>query len=126
MSVLDRHFQKMIDANELLSANYCLSEMAKFANAAIGKLSYKDDNRKLQPDTIQWIASITKLFCAVAIFKLAEDGMLRLDQTVGEFDEFKEQPFNKVNIAHLLSHTSGMYSDPDHLKTNTLNLRGIL
>jgi CubicO group peptidase (beta-lactamase class C family) len=115
LTVLDKHFKKMIEKNEILSANYCLSRDGKiFANAAIGKLSYReDDNRQLQTDTIQWIASITKLFCAVAIFKLAEDGMLRLDQTVGEIiDEFKEPPFNKMNIAHLLSHTSGMYSDP--------------
>lgn len=115
LPVLDKHFTKMIDANEILSANYCLSRDGKvFANAALGKLSYReDDDRQLQPDTIQWIASITKLFCAVAIFKLAEDGMLRLDQTVGEFiDEFKEPPFNKINIAHLLSHTSGMFPDP--------------
>lgn len=115
LTVLDNHFRKMIEKNEILSANYCLSRDGKiFANAAMGKLSYReDDDRPLQPDTIQWIASITKLFCAVAIFKLAEDGMLRLDQTVGEFiDEFKEPPFNKINIAHLLSHTSGMYPDP--------------
>lgn len=115
LTVLDKHFKKMIEKSEILSANYCLSRDGKiFANAAIGKLSYReDDDRQLQPDTIQWIASITKLFCAVAIFKLAEDGMLRLDQTVGEIiDEFKEPPFNKINIAHLLSHTSGMVPDP--------------
>lgn len=114
LSVLDKHFQKMIDANEIQSANYCLSRNGKvFANTAIGKLSYReDDDRQLQPDTIQVIASITKLFCTVAIFKLAEDGILRLDQTVGEFiDEFKEAPFNKINIAHLLSHTSGIVPD---------------
>lgn len=81
LEVLNKHFQKMIDADEILSANYCLSREGKvFANAAMGKLSYRDDDdRLLQPDTIQWIASITKLFCAVALFKLAEDGMLRLD-----------------------------------------------
>jgi CubicO group peptidase (beta-lactamase class C family) len=114
LEVLNKHFQKMIDADEILSANYCLSREGKvFANAAMGKLSYRDDDdRLLQPDTIQWIASITKLFCAVALFKLAEDGMLRLDQAVGEFiDEFKEVPFNRITIAHLLTHTSGLVPD---------------
>ncbi|HZK34235.1 MAG TPA: serine hydrolase domain-containing protein [Bacillota bacterium] len=114
LRVLENHFQRMMDADELLSANYCLSREGKiFANAAMGKLSYKEeDERQLQPDTIQRIASITKLFCAVSIFKLAEDGMLRINQTVGEFiDEFKEPPFNNITIAHLLSHTSGMVAD---------------
>ena len=114
LSILNDHFNKMIKANEIQSANYCLSRDGKvFANTAIGKLSYKEsDDRPLRPDTIQSLASITKLFCTVAIFKLVEDGKMRLDQTVGEFiDEFKAPPFDKINIAHLLTHTSGMVAD---------------
>ena len=114
LEVLNQHFHKMIEANELQSANYCLSRYGKvFANTAMGKLSYKeDDSRPVQPDTIQNIASITKLFCAAAIFKLVEDGKLRLDQCVGDFiEEFKAPPFDKINLAHLLSHTSGMHAD---------------
>ncbi len=116
LNVLDRHFRKMMDADEIQSANYCLSRDGKvFANNATGKFCYReDDDRPLQPDTIQRIASITKLFCATAIFKLAEDGMLRLNQPVGDFiEEFKSPPFDAINIAHLLSHTSGMQADPN-------------
>lgn len=105
----------MMDAKEIYSAWYCLARDGKvFANNAMGKLSYReDDTRQVQPDTIQRIASITKFITATAIFKLFEDGMLRLNQTVGEFiEEFKYPPFDKINIAHLLSHTSGMPSDP--------------
>lgn len=114
LTILNNHFMRMLELKELQAASYCLSRDGKvFANAALGKLSFReDDDRPLLPDTIHRIASITKLFCAVAIFKLAEDGKMRLDQTVGEFiDEFKEPPFNKINIAHLLSHTSGMHPD---------------
>lgn len=114
LKVLDTHFQKMMDADEIIAAWYCLARDGKvFANNAMGKFSYKgDDTREVRPDTIQRIASITKLFTATAIFKLFEDGLLRLNQTVGEFiEEFKSPPFNKINIAHLLSHTSGMYAD---------------
>jgi CubicO group peptidase (beta-lactamase class C family) len=114
LSVLNNHFNKMIKENEIQAANYCLSRDGKvFSNTAIGKLSYKEsDDRPLKPDTIQGIASITKMFCTVAIFKLVEDGKMRLDQTVGEFiDEFQAPPFNKINVAHLLSHTSGLHPD---------------
>lgn len=114
LTLLNSHFTKMIGAKELQAANYCLCRDGKvFANTAIGKMSYKeDDDRPQQPDTIQRLASITKLFTSVAIFKLVEDGKLRLDQTVGQFiEEFKYPPFNKINIAHLLSHTSGMQPD---------------
>lgn len=115
LKVLDAHFQKMMDADEIIAAWYCLGRDGKiFAHNAMGKFSYrKDDTREVRPDTIQRIASITKLFTATAIFKLFEDGLLRLNQTVGEFiEEFSYPPFNKINIAHLLSHTSGMQPDP--------------
>ena len=114
LNVLNNHFAKMIEAKELQGANYCLARDGKvFVNTALGKLCYKDDdNRPLLPDTIHNLASITKLFCATAIFKLVEDGKIRLDQTIGEFiSEFSNPPFNKINIAHLLSHTSGLPAD---------------
>ncbi len=115
IEVINRHFENLIEKKILISANYCMARDGKvFANNAVGKLSYREeDTRELKPDTIQQIASITKLFTAVAIWKLAEDGRLRVDQGVCEFiEEFKEGPFSRITIAHLLSHTSGMHPDP--------------
>ncbi len=114
LDTLNRHLEKLIENKEIYGASYCLSRDGKvFAYNAVGKLSYKEnDDRPMKPDTPQWIASITKLVCATAIFKLVEDGMLRLNQKVGEIiDEFKYPPFDEINIAHLLSHTSGMTPD---------------
>lgn len=114
IGAIDQMFEDLIDRKKILSANYCLARDGKiFANNALGKLSYReDDTRQLQPDTIQRIASITKLFTAVAIWQLVEDGKLRVNQTVGEIiEEFKEKPFQDITIAHLLSHTSGMQAD---------------
>ncbi len=114
ISVLTNLFEDLKQQNKILSANYCMARGGKiFANNAIGKLSFREeDTRELQPDTIQRIASITKLFTAVAIWKLAEDGKLRVNQRVGEFiAEFDEQPFYNITIAHLLSHTSGLHPD---------------
>lgn len=53
------------------------------------------------------LASVTKLFTAVAAMKLVEDGALRLDDEVTKYlPELVET--RGVTIAHLLSHTSGM------------------
>ncbi len=107
--------EDLIAKKIIISSNYCMARDGKiFANNAIGKLSYKEeDSREVRPDTIQRIASITKLFTAVAIWKLAEDGKLRVNQKVGEFiEEFNEKPFEDITIAHLLSHTSGLQADP--------------
>lgn len=114
ITVLNNLFENCIQEKKIISANYCLARDGKvFANNAIGKLSYReDDNREVSPDTIQPIASITKLFAAVAIWQLVEDGKMRVSQRVGEFiEEFNEGPFYDITIAHLLSHTSGLHPD---------------
>ncbi|SFR80650.1 serine hydrolase domain-containing protein [Anaeromicropila populeti] len=112
---LNEHFIEMISKKEIVSGSYCLSRNHKvFVDNAVGKFSCEeDDDRPFTPDTIFGIASITKVFTAVAILKLAEDGKLRLDQGVGEFlDEFNTPPYNTVQIWHLLTHTSGLIADP--------------
>ncbi len=114
LTVLNDHFQAMFEKKEIQGASYCLARDGKiFASTAVGKFSFRDtDERLLKPDTIHRIYSITKLFCAVAIFQLVEDGEMRLDQPVGDFiEEFKAPPFNKINVAHLLMHTSGLHAD---------------
>ena len=114
LEVLNGHFSRMLEKKEIISGSYCLSRNNKvFTDAALGSLSYDEkDDRKFMPDTIFRIASITKLFTAVAILKLVEDGRMRLDQCVGEFiEEFNTPPFDKINIVHLLTHTSGIIAD---------------
>ncbi|MCL2802321.1 MAG: beta-lactamase family protein, partial [Treponema sp.] len=79
----------------------------------VGKYSFRtDDNTPVQADSIRWIASITKVFTAVAIMKLVEDGLTRLDVPVGEIlPQFNTPPYNGVTLFQLLTHTSGMHTD---------------
>lgn len=114
LEILNNHFQEMIDKKEIITGSYCLSHNNMvFADNALGRLCYsEEDPRPFQPDTIFRIASITKLFTAVAILKLAEDGKLRIDQSVGEIIEaFNTPPYNEIQIKHLLTHTSGIQAD---------------
>src|SRR5512133_2611070 len=102
IGALNRHLQRLIDGKELFGASYCLSRDGKvFAYASLGRLSYKpEDPRELLPDSPMRIASITKLFCAAAIFKLAEDGLIRLNQCAGEFlKEMNGAPFKDITLA---------------------------
>ena len=53
--------------------------------------------------------SIGKVFTAVLVFQLIEDGRLALDATIDQwFPKFPNA--NKITIDHLLTHTSGIYS----------------
>ena len=112
LEVLKSHFQTLINDGEILCGMYCLSRKGKiFAHGAVGRRHYKQDI-PAQPDDIRWIASITKVFAAVAIMKLVEDGVTRLDIPVGEvLPQFNTPPYNQITLWHLLTHTSGMHAD---------------
>jgi len=114
LDVLNRHLQRVIDDGEIQCATYCVSRKGKvFAHGAVGKKSFrKDDNTPVQPDSMRYIASITKVFTAVAIMKLVEDGFTCLDVPVGEIlPQFNTPPYNGVTLFQLLTHTSGMHTD---------------
>ena len=63
------------------------------------------------PDDRQYrIGSITKTFVAVAVLRLRDAGRLDLDDPVGRF--VPETGYASSTIRTLLSHTSGMQSEP--------------
>lgn len=116
--VLNRHIQKMIDEKIILSGSYCLWRRGKvFADAALGNLACEWQGRsRFMPDTFFELQSITKVFTAISILKLAEDGLLYLGQPVCEWmDEFDIPDFRDITILHLLTHTSGLCALPGAL-----------
>lgn len=55
------------------------------------------------------VASISKQFTAVAILQLAEQGKLSLEDNIKNyFPEYKADFYEKIQIKHLLSHSSGI------------------
>ena len=63
------------------------------------------------PDERQYrIGSITKTFVAVAVLRLRDAGLLDLDDPIGRF--VPETGYASSTIRALLSHTSGMQSEP--------------
>src|SRR5262245_45283642 len=57
------------------------------------------------PDTVYYIASLTKTFATTALMQLVEQGKLDLDEPMSTYSsEFKD---DNVRIKHVLSHTSG-------------------
>ena len=78
----------------------------------MGRLRFDHDTAQLMPDSIRKIYSITKVFTAVAVMKLVEDGRLYLDQPVMTIlEEFNSPVHSKIKIIHLLTHTSGISPD---------------
>jgi CubicO group peptidase (beta-lactamase class C family) len=61
------------------------------------------------PTTKFELASVSKIFTAVLILRLAETGKINLEATVSEYiPEFTKKDSGQITIHHLLSHTSGI------------------
>lgn len=73
------------------------------------------------PDTRFALASVTKMFTAVAVAQLAQAGKLAYDRTLGTYlSGFPADIANTVTIHHLLTHSSGLgdtFALPGYLET---------
>lgn len=81
-------------------------------SGSFGK-SNLEGNVKADPSTLFSICSISKLFTAVAVMKLYDEGKLRLDDEIGEllpwFDLEQQFPESgPITVRSLLSHSSGL------------------
>lgn len=111
LSVLNKHIQSLIEEGLIWSGSYCLWRRGRvFANAAIGNLAVEwQGRRRFLPDTLFELQSVGKVFTAVAILKLMEDGILYLGQPVREWiPEFDKDGFRDITVMQLLTHTSGI------------------
>lgn len=72
----------------------------------IGKQSF-ELNQDNKADTIFDIGSNTKQFTATAIMKLAEEGLLSVNQPLSDFFESIPPEKSKITIHHLLTHSAG-------------------
>ena len=75
------------------------------------------DDTPMPPEGAFRIGSITKMFTAVVIMQLAENGVLTLDDPLALWlPEVAEQlPYgDQITLRHLLTHTSGLFNVVEH------------
>ena len=74
-----------------------------------------ETGRPVTPDTLFRIGSTTKIFTALTLLSLAEEGKINLDRPVGEYAKGLTPALARLTAAQLLSHTAGMIDvDPDY------------
>ncbi len=115
---IDCHLARLIAADKLQCASYLISRQGKiFAHRAMGPLRGFAPAGTLQPDSIRPIASITKIFTAIAVLQLIERGALYLTQPVMQIiPEFNTPMHQGITLFHLLTHTSGLMADPGYFR----------
>jgi CubicO group peptidase (beta-lactamase class C family) len=110
---LDAFLGDLVERQQLQCASYLLSRNGKILAArSTGKLTYHPGSGEFMPDSIRWIASITKSITAIAIMKLIADGKIHLGQPVKTILAELDTPIHGgIQIYHLLTHTSGIRAD---------------
>lgn len=91
------------------------------SNAVIYKKGFGFSNLKnhtpFTPQTVNFIASISKTFIGVSVMKLVEIGKLDLDEKVNDILPYKiinpHFPDIPITVRHLVTHTAGLTGDFD-------------
>ncbi len=80
------------------------------AAGALGTSGGKEKNPLQLQDTFN-VASVSKIFCSLAVMKLVEQGKVTLDTPVVEYLPLFQMPdprYRLITLRHCLSHTSGL------------------
>lgn len=106
-ALLDKYSKKGIPGISLL-----VKDASGTWAGASGMADIKE-NISMQPCHVSKVASITKIFMATLTFKLAEEGVLNIDEKISSYlpSEIISNIKNadQVTLRHLLSHNSGTY-----------------
>ena len=106
-AVLDKYSKKGIPGISLL-----VKDASGTWAGASGMADIKE-NISMQPCHVAKVASITKIFMATLTFKLAEEGVLNIDEKISSYLPSdiisKVKNAEQVTLRQLLSHNSGIY-----------------
>jgi CubicO group peptidase (beta-lactamase class C family) len=111
---VDRAMQEMIARNEIAGAVTVVVSKSKTLD--LESFGYADvaSKKRMAPDTVFWIASMTKPITAAAILMMQDEGRLQVDDEVAKYiPEFAnlKTPSGKLanlTIKQILTHTSGL------------------
>jgi len=113
-SAIIERLRRFIDDHEIAGATTLVATRDGIVHlGAIGKADIAQD-KPMRPDTIFWIASMTKPLTATAVLMLQDEGKLSIDDPVEKhLPELKNMKTAdgkpaRLTIRHLLTHTSGM------------------
>ncbi|WP_165305060.1 serine hydrolase domain-containing protein [Pedobacter sp. SYP-B3415] len=101
---------KSVAAKDMFNGNVLVAQQGKILYRK--SFGYADLERKKlnNVNTGFQLASLSKVFTAIAVLQLYEQGKLRLDETFRTY--IPKFPYQEITIRQLLSHTSGL-SDQD-------------
>jgi D-alanyl-D-alanine carboxypeptidase len=113
-SVLTKTLDSMVTVLNVksLSAAIQVSETTFWAGAK--GISSLNPRVNVTPNDAYLIGSVTKTLCAASILKLADEGVLKLDDRIGQWLDSIPNVNSNITIRQLLRHQSGLYEFLNH------------
>ncbi len=111
---IDEAMQKMIEKNEVAGAVTVVATKNEIIHMETHGYADVAAKKPLTPDTLFWIASMTKPVTATAVLMLQDEGKLKVTDPVAkyipEFADLKTPSGKPANltITQILTHTSGL------------------
>lgn len=102
-------YQRIINSIPGMSVGIVQGDNVAY-NKSFG-LADQGAQRRVEANTQYRIASISKIFTAIAIMKLIEDGALVLEDRVGKFLPWLDERSLRLTVRQLLTHSSGLSRD---------------
>ena len=136
LAEIPKRMQAFVDDGTLAGAVTLVARHGQIASLeAVGRADIAGE-KPMRPDSLFWIASMTKPITATAVLMLQDEGKLNVEDSVEKYlPEFKNQwlvqdrstnsltltrPARSVTLRDLLTHTSGMGDVPSPRPDSTL------
>ncbi len=131
---MDQYIQDEMKRQHIPGLSLAMVQSGKVVAAQSYGLANLELNVPATPDTAYQIGSLTKQFTAAAIMMLAEEGKVKLDTLVAEYQEGLPNIWSGVTVRHLLNHTSGIinftshadFAEMQHSPTNRTEILALL
>lgn len=105
-------FQQHVDSvfsNSRFNGGISISKKSKIINEKFNGFQDFQSKTKLDSNSVFAIGSVSKQFTAALVLLQEEAGKLSTEDKVSKYlADFKSKPFEKITIAQLLNHTSGI------------------
>jgi CubicO group peptidase (beta-lactamase class C family) len=109
---LESYLDRLAEA-EVFSGTALLARSGEVLFEAARGIAERNNSVAMRPDTKLNLGSMNKMFTAVVVGQLADEGKLSFQDPVSKFlggKSWTRADLSKVRIEHLLSHTSGLGS----------------
>ncbi len=111
--IIDSWLPVKIKYDELPGVTVGIVHRGKLVYSNAFGLADVEHDTPMSIDTTFRVASISKMFTAVAVLQLVEQKKIRLIDTIGKHLPWTKGAVAKLTIKHVLSHTGGMLRDGD-------------